>query len=236
MPGHRRNRRPPSLEATTTSEAPINPLPEPKTARYHAGQSLQIRVNADAGQNSDLINYRWSVNQVTVNATSDENGQTLVVPMPDRGKLIRYLNSFGHPTVENGVAQLDTPVENNVGLSRTVSLWPQDEDPKVSLKAEFWLDGVKQESAQDVVGKDGVLTAQYTVSNLSTCHVHRHCPGFGRQPGRGPAGRPAVVRGHRQDAAPPALLGAEHPWWYGWRRRSREQPDPVDHRSDDAAE
>ena len=36
------------------------------------------------------------------------------------------------------------------------------------MTTEFWLDGVKQESAQDVVGKDGVLTAQYTVSNLST--------------------------------------------------------------------
>src|SRR5690606_29043672 len=48
--------------------------------------------------------------------------------------------------------------------ARTLNLWPQDRQTPATVKAEFTLNGEKVES-QDLVGKGGVVTATYTVSN-----------------------------------------------------------------------
>jgi hypothetical protein len=144
---------------------PTAPLRSPTDNRYAFGQSMQIRVNADGEPNSDLVNFRWSVGQLTVQAPPDVD-ETITVPVPEQGVGARYLNRFGSPDVENGVAELEVPVSDGFGLQRTVSLAPGDFQPRVTLKAEFTLDGTPVK-AQEIVGKSGVVTARYTITNLT---------------------------------------------------------------------
>ena len=159
---------PEAISAETTEEAadtePAQAVPPPQNNEFSLGQSLQIRVGPDAKPNSSLIDFRWSVNQLTVQG--EETGEQQV-PVPDRGDLIRSLIDFSNPPQEDGIATLTADVQNGSGLARTVSLFPQDEDPPVSLEASFTLDG-EPIDAWDVVGKTGVLTATYTLTNLST--------------------------------------------------------------------
>lgn len=151
--------------AVDAEGAPTAPLPAPKTNTFAFGQSMQIRVNADAEPNSALANFRWSVGQLTVQAPPDTN-ETVTVPVPDQGTMTRYLNSLGRPTVTDGVAELEVPVSDGFGLSRTVSLAPGDFQPPISLTAEFTLDG-EPITAKELVGKSGVVTAKYTLRNLT---------------------------------------------------------------------
>jgi hypothetical protein len=153
------------LPAVDGEGAPTAPRAAPKTNTFAFGQSMQIRVNADAEPNSSLANFRWSVGQLTVQAPPDTN-ETVTVPVPEQGIATRYLNSLGRPTVTDGVAQLEVPVSDGFGLSRTVSLAPGDFQPPVSLTAEFTLDG-EPITAKDLVGKSGVVTAKYTLRNLT---------------------------------------------------------------------
>ena len=153
---------------TTTSEAaPKAPLPL-KDNTFLLGQSMQIRVNADLEQNSGLANFRWTVSQLTVQGPPDGSKDgTYDVPVPEGGTMSRYLTSFGKPPIENGEAQFSVDVEQGAGTQRTVSLFPQDDQPVLSMTSSFTLDG-EPITAKDLVGKSGVVTAQYVVSNLST--------------------------------------------------------------------
>jgi hypothetical protein len=149
---------------TEIPEAPSEPLPAPKTNEFSLGQSLQIRVNADGTPNSNLANFRWSVNQLTVQGP--ESGD-VEVPVPDRGTNLRSLLDFAKPPQVDGIATLTANVQDGYGLARTVSLFPQDETPPIELTVEFTLNG-EPITAPELVGKSGVVTAQYTLTNTST--------------------------------------------------------------------
>lgn len=154
----------PTAEGTDT--APRTPLPVNDTT-FALGQSMQIRVNADGEPNSSLANFRWTVSQLTVQAPPDGSKDgTYQVPVPDGGSMTRYLTRFGRPPVDNGVATLDVDVRNGAGVQRTVSLFPQAGELPVALRTAFTLDG-QPITARELVGKSGVVTAQYTLTNTS---------------------------------------------------------------------
>ncbi len=159
---------PEAISAETPEEGadtqPAQAVPPPQTNEFSLGQSLQLRVGPDGEPNSNLANFRWSVNQLTVQGQEEGDQE---VPVPDRGDLIRSLLDFSNPPQQDGLATLTADVQNGAGLARTVSLFPQDEEPPVALEAAFTLDG-EPIDAWDLVGKSGVLTATYTLTNLST--------------------------------------------------------------------
>jgi hypothetical protein len=168
----------PTPEATTTDAETTAPAEEegghksgpntPKDNVFSLGQSMQLRVNADAEPNSGLMDFRWTVAQLTVQGPPDGSKDgDYTVPVPEGGDLPRYLNKFGFITVENGEAQWNVSVEDGWANARSVSLYPQDDTPAISLDAEFTLDG-EPVTAQDIVGKDGVVTATYTLTNNTT--------------------------------------------------------------------
>ena len=140
------------------------PLPRPTTNEFALGQSLQLRVGPDGEPNSSLTDFRWSVNQLTVQGPVDGPQE---VPVPDRGALLRSLLDFSNPPQEDGVATLTAEMDNGYGLARTVSLWPQDESPPIELSASFTLDG-EPIDPWDLVGRSGDVTATYTLTNTST--------------------------------------------------------------------
>jgi hypothetical protein len=140
------------------------PLPLPTSNEFALGQSLQIRVGPDGEPNSSLLDFRWSVNQLTVQGPG-EGAQE--VPVPDRGDLIRSLLDFSNPPQEDGIATLTADMANGYGLARTVSLFPQDEEPPIELTASFTLDG-QPIDPWDLVGESGDVTATYTLTNTST--------------------------------------------------------------------
>lgn len=157
----------PEAISATPDEDPVEPLPAPENNEFSLGQSLQIRVGPDGQPNSSLANFRWSVNQLTVQGPDEGPKQ---VPVPDRGSLIRSLLDFSNPPQQDGVATLTADMSNGFGLARTVSLWPQDEDPPIELEASFTLNGEPIE-AWDLVGKSGEVSATYTLTNTSTQQV-----------------------------------------------------------------
>ena len=157
---------PEAVSATTDSE-PVEPAPRPMNNEFSLGQSLQIRVGPDGQPNSNLVDFRWSVNQLTVQGPEDGPQE---VPVPDRGALIRSLLDFSNPAQEDGIATLTADMADGSGVARTVSLWPQDEDPPVELDASFTLDG-EPIDAWDLVGKSGDVSATYTLTNTSTREV-----------------------------------------------------------------
>ena len=140
----------------------------PKDNTFALGQSMQIRVNADGTQNAKAVNFRWSVSHLTIQGPPDgsKDGE-YVVPGAEGGTLPRYLENFGFIHVENGYGQWDMNVENGWDTQRSVSIYPQDWTPNISLKTEFTLDG-EPVKAQDIVGKDGLVTATYTLINNTT--------------------------------------------------------------------
>ena len=172
----------PTPETTEATPAPISETPAPVSEddghasgpftplenTFALGQSMQIRVNADGEPNSALLNFRWSVSQLTVQGPPDGSKDgTVEIPVPEGGDLPRYLDNFGFISVENGVGNWKVPVENGFGNQRSVSLYPQDGTPAVSLETKFTLDG-EPVKAQDIVGKTGVVTASYTLTNNTT--------------------------------------------------------------------
>jgi putative membrane protein len=82
---------------------------------------------------------------------------------PTSGKNIRDLDGFSAPSVKNGMADYTIDVHGRTSR-RTVS----DFTGKlpITVQAEYTLDG-KRLSAQDIVGKSGILDVQYTVENVS---------------------------------------------------------------------
>ncbi|MDT7539448.1 MAG: putative rane protein [Actinomycetota bacterium] len=82
---------------------------------------------------------------------------------PTSGKNIRDLDGFSAPSVKNGMANYTIDVHGRTSR-RTVS----DFTGKlpITVQAEYTLDG-KRMSAQDIVGKSGILDVQYTVENVS---------------------------------------------------------------------
>lgn len=157
---------PEPISAPVDSESP-EAIPPPQTNEFSLGQSLQLRVNANGEPNSSMVDFRWSVNQLTVQGQESGDQE---VPVPDRGALLRSLLDFSNPPQEDGIATLTADVQDGYGLARTVSLYPQDEDPPITFEASYTLDG-EPVDAWDVVGKSGVLTATYTLTNLSTTTV-----------------------------------------------------------------
>lgn len=157
----------PMAAMAAEGDAPKAPRPVPRTNEYAVGQSVQIRMNAAGEQNSPLADFRWSVTQVTVQGATDE---TVKVPVPEDGQMLHSLQSFGNIPQEDGVAIYDVAVADGVGNARSVSLVPQDMELPVGLTTKFTLDG-QEISPQDLVGRSGVVTATYTVKNLSTQKV-----------------------------------------------------------------
>jgi putative membrane protein len=88
---------------------------------------------------------------------------TYLVADPTSGKNIRDLDGFSAPDVKNGNAQYSIDVHGRTSR-RTVSDFTGT--LPLSVKAEYTLDG-KRMSAQDVVGKSGILDVRYTVENVS---------------------------------------------------------------------
>ncbi len=157
-----------TTDAEATSDDGHTSVNEPKDNTFALGQSMQIRVNADGEPNSGLINFRWSVSQLTVQGPSDGSKDgSYEVPVPEGGNLPRYLNKFGFISTENGEGIWDVDVEDGYATARSVSLYPDDLTPAVSLETEFTLDG-EPVTAQEIVGKDGVVTASYTLINNTT--------------------------------------------------------------------
>jgi hypothetical protein len=167
----------PSPEATTTAEPEAVSEDEgghqsgpntPKENVFALGQSMQLRVNADAEPNSGVIDFRWSVSQLTVQGPPDgsQDGD-YTVQVPEGGDLPRYLNKFGFINVADGLGQWDVKVEDGFSNARSVSLYPQDDGVAIDLEAEFTLDG-EPVTAQEIVGKTGVVTATYKLTNNTT--------------------------------------------------------------------
>lgn len=152
---------------STDGDAPKGPN-TPTTNTFALGQSMQIRVNADGEPNSGAINFRWSVSQLTVQGPPDgsQDGD-YTVPVPEGGDLPRYLHQFGFPSAADGLAEWDVSVENGYANARTVSLYPQDAEPAISLDVKFTLDG-EPITAKELVGKSGVVTAKYKLTNNTT--------------------------------------------------------------------
>lgn len=154
-------------QASASDDSPDSPLPVPLEGAVSIGQSAQLRVNADGTPNGQLVDYRWSVTQVTV--------QGDVIPeslnIPEQGQGLRSLLNFENPPqdAETGTADMAiTKSENGTfGEARTVSLLPADFEVPVSLSTKFTLDG-EEVTPEEIVGADGVVTAQYTIKNLST--------------------------------------------------------------------
>ncbi len=138
---------------------------EPRESENSVAQSVQIRVNADGTPNADAIDFRWSVTQITAQGEPDTE---VTVEVPEDGALLHSLNNFGTIPQEdgNGLFPIDLN-DSGFGTARSVSLFPQDGAMPVELSAEFTLDG-EPISAQDLVGKDGLVTATYTVTNLTS--------------------------------------------------------------------
>ena len=146
--------------AAMASDYPL----EPRESENSVAQSVQIRVNADGTPNGSAVDFRWSVTQIT--AQGDPNS-TLTVKVPEDGALLHSLQNFGTIPQEDGEGVFDIDLnDSGFGTARSVSLFPQDMAPPVELKAEFTLDG-EPITAQDLVGKDGLVTATYTVTNLT---------------------------------------------------------------------
>jgi hypothetical protein len=156
----------PAADQADAAEAD-QPVPVPRTNEFSLGQSLQLRVGPDAQPNSGLVDFRWSVNQLTVQGP-DEGPQQ--VPVPERGSMLRSLLDFSRPPESDGIATLTADMADGYGLARTVSLFPEDEEPPIELTAEFTLDGEPIE-AWELVGKSGVVSAMYTLTNTSTQEV-----------------------------------------------------------------
>jgi hypothetical protein len=147
--------------AAAASDFPL----EPRDSENSVAQSVQIRVNADGTPNSNVTNFRWSVTQLTA---AGEPNTELTVRIPEQGKLLHSLQEFGTIPQEDGQGVFTIDLnDTGFGTARSVSLYPpsMDELP-VELRAEFTLDG-EPILAEDLVGKDGLVTATYTVTNTT---------------------------------------------------------------------
>ena len=154
----------PSPSEPSTTEEGNNPaFTPPETVDTYVGQSVQVRKNADAMQNSDLANFRWTVTQVNAETL---NGLDVAVPLPmAHAPGLRSLTGRSNmPSEVDGGVVYDFDAVNGIQTKRTLNLWPQDQPLPVDVTAEFTLDG-ERVNAQDIVGKGGLVTATYTIVN-----------------------------------------------------------------------
>ncbi len=148
--------------AIANDDAPTEPL-EVRGSSNSVGQSVQIRTNADGDPNSATTDFRWSVTQI---GAQGDPGAEITVAVPEEGLLLHNLQEFGMIPQEDGKGLFDISLnDTGFGTARSVSLVPpEDFELPVELTTEFTLDG-EPILAQDLVGKDGVVTASYTVIN-----------------------------------------------------------------------
>jgi hypothetical protein len=147
--------------AVMASDKPMSP----RETENSVGQSVQIRTNAEGTPNSGLTDFRWSVTQIT--ATGDP-GSEITVRVPEQGLGLRSLERFGFIKQEGDEGQFDIRFnDSGFGTARSVSLVPPgDVELPVKIETAFTLDG-QAISAKDLVGKSGMVTARYTVTNLT---------------------------------------------------------------------
>jgi hypothetical protein len=148
--------------AIANDDAPDKPLETRGTANS-VGQSVQIRTNADGTPNSAVTDFRWSVTQITAQG---EPGADITVAVPEQGLLLHNLQQFGTIPQEDGDGLFDISLDDaGFGTARGVSLVPpEDMELPVAITTEFTLDG-EPITAEDLVGRDGVVTAKYTITN-----------------------------------------------------------------------
>jgi hypothetical protein len=155
----------PAAGGATAVSAPASGAPtEPSTAPVDVGQSVQLRVDANGVPNSDLVDFRWSITQITI--PGGDIPET--VTYPDQGLAVRSLDGFAEPT-SNDNGTVTAPVDNHGtwGSVRTVGLMPQDFEVPVELTTKFTLNG-EEMLADDMIGADGMVTTEYCIKNLST--------------------------------------------------------------------
>lgn len=146
---------PPAAPAALTPDStPSGPLISA------VGQSVAIGLTTDAQPQG--AGSRLAVTQITVQGTGSGS---LGVPMSDSG--LRYLNQLGSVPYESGEAQFDFPDVTGYALARTMSAVTADPPLPLSVSARFTLDG-EEVSPGDLVGANGVVTAEYTVVNNTT--------------------------------------------------------------------
>lgn len=140
------------------------PLVEaPQTVNTFLGQSVQVRKTADGNPNSDLFDPRWTVTQLNAESLNQLNTQVPLPMNPAPG--LRSLTGAAHtPETESDGVIYNFPDVNGVDTYRTINLYPGDRTLPADVTAEFTLNGEKVQ-AQDLVGKGGVVTATYTVTN-----------------------------------------------------------------------
>ena len=178
--------------AIANDDAPDEPL-EVRGSSNSVGQSVQIRTDADGNPNSSATDFRWSVTQI---GAQGDPGADITVAVPEEGLLLHNLQKFGMIPQEDGKGLFDISLnDTGFGTARSVSLVPpEDFELPVELTTEFTLDG-EPILAQDLVGKDGVVTAKYTVINKTretlTVPDHERDRRRDREGGRGrrPDGR-----------------------------------------------
>lgn len=154
-----------AAESTGATETP--PFLTPKTPptgplAASVGQSVQIRLDANGEANSQAGMLRWAVTQVTA---SGEGDGEVVVPM--QGSMFRSLEGFSKPEFDGTQATFKFEDVQGVAEGRTLDLYPMDATTPISLTVKYFLDG-QEVRAEDVVGKDGALGVEYTITNNTT--------------------------------------------------------------------
>ncbi len=152
-----------ALLPTTAMASGDYPL-EPRESENSVAQSVQIRVNADGTPNGDAVDFRWSVTQITAQGEPDTE---VTVAVPENGALLHSLQNFGTIPQEDGDGIFTIDLNSSgFGTARSVSLFPQDDGLPVDPPPPPPLNG-EPINPQDLVGKDGLVTATYTVTNLT---------------------------------------------------------------------
>lgn len=155
-----------STPAVAKDVAPGNLLPPieaPQTVDTFVGQSVQVRKDADGNPDSNMFNPRWAVTQVNAESL---NGINTAVPLPmGQAPMLRSLTGNEHtPDKVNDGVVYDFSDVDGVDTFRSLNLYPGNSTLPVDVKAEFTLNGT-QVQAQDLVGKGGIVTATYTITN-----------------------------------------------------------------------
>lgn len=150
----------PSVPAESGGQMPLSSPSGPLQASV--GQSLQVRMDADAQANSQFGELKWLATQVTAQGSGSGD---VVVPMSDT--MFRSLDGFATPANDGSAATFAFTDVNGVDVGRTISLYPMEGQTALGVTAKFTLDG-QEVKANDVVGKSGVVTAEYTVTNNTT--------------------------------------------------------------------
>lgn len=149
--------------AMANSDEPLAPVSLPSgPLQASVGQSLQVRMNPDAQANSSAGELKWLATQVTVQGTGSGD---VSVPMSDT--LFRSLEGFAKPVNDGSAATFEFTDVNGEAVGRSVALYPMEGKTALGVSVRFTLDG-QEVLAQDLIGKSGVVTAEYTITNNTT--------------------------------------------------------------------